>query len=110
MKSVSSRYSWIIVGTQWLCALNFMVFLYFGLTAGYNSTIPLFGEPSPAELFFIRTVLGISLIIGTVGVITAFTMGKLVHRLLSIPPALIFGYVLFFLLKQWISILLRHTS
>jgi hypothetical protein len=70
--------------------------------AGYNTVIPFFGKPSPNEIFFIRAILGVSLFIGTATSVLVFVLGTSIQKVVGVVPAMLFGCILFFLMRQLI--------
>jgi hypothetical protein len=98
---------WVASIALWVLALMFLVFLYVGLYAGYNSTIPIIGKPTPTLMFLIRMALGTSLVVGIVTATVILVWGTFRQRVVAVLPTLLFLFVLYFLAHQFIAVLWR---
>ncbi len=101
-KRTPSNLGWPAVCVQWLAAITFLIFLYIGLYAGYNSTIPVVGTPSPRFMFVMRMMLVSSLVVGIVASLFVMVWGFTRQRVTASLPAALFIFVLYFLVHQYV--------
>lgn len=103
MNSPPRTVPWLASIALWMFALVFLVLLYVGLYAGYNSTLPIIGKPSPSLMLLIRFVLGTSLAGGVAIAILVLVWGNFRQRVVAVPPKLLFLFVVYFLAQQFVA-------